>query len=61
MDKVISNGKIGVGVYQFQDRKRPSICVAEGNKVTVCGSFRNEYDADFFMSKLIEVIGLKEG
>lgn len=61
MDKVIYNGKIGVGVYQFRDRKRPSICVVEGNKITVCGSFHNEYDADFFMGKLIEVIGLKEG
>lgn len=61
MDKVISNGKIGVGAYQFRDRKRPSICVVEGNTVIVCGSFHNEHDAEFFMGKLMEVFGLKEG
>lgn len=59
MGKILTNGKIKVGVYQLQDRKRPSLCVAEGNRVTVCGTLHDAETADWFMGKLAECLGLE--
>ena len=61
MPKVISNGKISIVTHQFQDRKRPSLCVIEGNKLVVCGSFNSEENANLFMSKLAELFGFNGG
>ncbi len=61
MPKVLTNGKIKIGAYQFSDRKRPSLCVEEGNSVTVCGSFHSTETANWFMDKIAECIGQKEG
>ena len=30
---ILSNGKLSLGVYHFPDRKRPALCVNEGNSL----------------------------
>lgn len=57
MPKVLTNGKIKIGAYRFQDRKLPSLCVAEGNTITVYGHFNSIEGADKFMDKVAELIG----
>lgn len=61
MPKVLTNGTINVGAYQFPDRKRPSLCVEEGSSIVVVGSFHNTEQADWFMDKIAEIIGQKGG
>lgn len=61
MPKVLTNGKIKIGAYQFSDRKRPSLCVDEGNSIVVVGSFHNVEQANWFMDKIAEIIGQKGG
>lgn len=58
MGKVLSNGKTSIGVYQFKDRKRPSLCIAEGNKICVYGHFNSDQGADEFMEALARMIGV---
>ena len=60
MPKVLTNGKIKVGAYMFPDRKKPMICVEEGNSIVAVGSFHNKEQADWFMDKVAECIGQKE-
>ena len=37
-----TNGKVSIGSYRFHDRKRPALCVAEGNSIVVCGYFTSQ-------------------
>lgn len=60
MANVLTNGKVKIGAYRFHDRKHLALCVAEGNSIVVCGYFNNDDNADFFMNKLAELIGLRE-
>lgn len=57
MPRVLTNGKISIGAYQFSDRKRPSLCVEEGSSIVVVGSFHDAKQADWFMDKIAEIIG----
>ena len=57
MPKVLTNGKIKIGAYMFQDRKRPYLCVEEGNSICVYGHFNSVDGANRFMDKLAELIG----
>lgn len=57
MPRVLTNGKIKIGAYQFSDRKRPSLCVDEGNSIIVVGSFHDAEQADWFMDKVAECLG----
>lgn len=60
-DQYISNGTISIGAQSFPDiRKKPCICVMEGNECTVLGTFRNEECAKFFMEKLEKLTGALE-
>ena len=59
MPRVLTNGEIKIGAYRFSDRKRPALCVAEGNHITVYGYFSSFEGADKFMDKLAELIGAK--
>jgi hypothetical protein len=59
MGNVITNGKIKIGAYHFSDRKRPALCVAEGNKIVICGYFTSDYNAEYFIDKLAECVGAK--
>ena len=57
MPKVLTNGEISIGAYQFSDRKRPSLCIQKGNKVDVYGSFHNKEQANEFMNELGKLCG----
>ena len=59
MGTVITNGKIKVGVYHFNDRRKPTLCVADGNSIVICGHFSSESNAEYFMNKLAECVGAK--
>ena len=58
MGKILSNGKTSIGAYHFSDRKRPSLCVAEGNKICVYGHFNSEDSASDFMDALAKMFGV---
>ena len=58
MGKILSNGKVSIGVYQFHDRKRPSLCIQEGNKICVYGHFNSEDGANEFMEALARMFGV---
>ena len=57
MPRVLTNGKVSIGAYMFPDRKRPSLCIEEGNQIMVYGSFHNEEQASEFMNKLGKLCG----
>ena len=57
MRRVLTNGKIKIGVYKFSDRKRPALCIEEGNAIRVYGYFHNEEEANEFMEKLGNLVG----
>ena len=59
MPRVLTNEKIKIGAYRFQDRKKIALCVEEGNSIVVCGYFKSEESANFVMDKIAECIGLK--
>ena len=56
MPKVLTDGKISIGAYMFPDRKRPCLCIEEGNECVVYGHFNSSVGADEFMNKLAELI-----
>ena len=56
MGEFISNGKISIGYNTITSiRKKPCICVNEGNSYYILGTFKNEADAKFFVEKLAEL------
>ena len=57
MPKVLTNGKIKIGAYSFADRKLPSLCVEEGNRIVVYGHFNSLDGANEFMDKVVELLG----
>ena len=57
MARVLTNGKISIGAYQFPDRKRPSLCIEKGNQILVYGSFHNKEQATEFMNELGKLCG----
>ena len=59
MPLVLTNGKIKIGAYRFHDRKKIAICVEEGNEITVCGYFNKVTNAEYFMNKLGECVGVE--
>lgn len=60
MPRVLTNGKIKLGAYRFPDRKKIALCVAEGNEIVVCGYFTKLENAEYFMDKLAECVGVEE-
>lgn len=60
MDTVLTNGSIKLGVYHFSDRKRPALCVAERSSIVICGYFSSQENAEFFMKKLCECVGVRD-
>lgn len=57
MPRILTNGKISIGAYQFPDRKRPSLCIEKGNEILVYGSFHNQEQASEFMNELGKLCG----
>lgn len=61
MGKVITDGNIEIGYESFKGvRKRPCICIKEGNVVRILGTFKSNEDAEFFVDKLAEMVGAKD-
>ena len=52
---------IAFGVFNFPDRKKPSIGIREGNSITVYGTFKSDASADMFMDRLAEFLGIPSG
>lgn len=61
MPKVITNKKLSIGAYLFFDRKKPSLCIEQGAKIVVYGTFNSIEQADEFMDKLAELCGAVKG
>jgi hypothetical protein len=59
MAKKLTNGKISIGAYMFPDRKKPCLCVEEGNQCVVYGHFNTVEGADEFMDILGRMVGAK--
>ena len=59
MHNVLTDGKVKIGAYQFPDRKKPCLCIAEGNRIVVYGHFNTFDGAEEFMKKLGELVGAK--
>lgn len=57
MPRVLTDGKISIGSFKFPDRKKPCLCIQEGAKIVIYGTFNNDYSANEFMNKLGEFIG----
>ena len=61
MGMYVSNGDISIGYEIFTDiRKKPCICVKQGNECFVLGTFKNKDDAVFFVDKLATLTSAKE-
>ena len=56
MPKVLTDGKTKIGAYRFSDRKKPCLCIAEGNSIVVYGHFNSFEVADEFMDRLGKLV-----
>lgn len=50
---------ISIGAMHFPDRKKPALCIMEGNTVYVYGYFNSDDCAILFMQTLEELLGLR--
>ena len=58
MPRVLTyDGEKCIGAYKFADRKKPCLCIREGSKLVVYGTFNSDDGADEFMNKLGEFVG----
>ena len=57
MAKKLTNGKISIGAYMFPDRKKPCLCVEEGNTCVIYGHFNTVEGADKFIDILGKMVG----
>lgn len=53
-----TNKDISIGAMKFPDRKKPALCVMEGNTVQVYGYFNSDECAILFMRTLEELLGI---
>lgn len=49
---------IGIGAMKFPDKKRPALCITEGNTAQVYGYFNSDECAILFMRTLEELLGV---
>ena len=49
---------VSIGAMKFPDRKRPALCIVEGNTVQVYGYFNSDECAILFMRTLEELLGV---
>ena len=59
MPRVLTNGKIKIGAYKISNRKKPCLCIEEGNEIVIYGNFNTFEEAEEFMKKLGEFVGAK--
>ena len=61
MAKVITDGETKIGAYRLPIRKKPCLCVEQGNKIIVYGTFINKESAEDFMERLADFVGAEKG
>lgn len=60
MPRILTYGTgTDIGAYMFPDRKKPCLCIREGSKIVVYGTFNSIESADKFINKLGEFVGAK--
>ena len=59
MPTVLTDGKTKIGAYRFSNRKKPCLCIAEGNVITVYGHFNTFEGAEEFMERLGKLVGAR--
>lgn len=59
MPIVLTDGKTIIGAYRFPDRKKPCLCIEEGNSIVVYGHFNTFEGAEKFMERLGKFVGAK--
>ena len=58
MAKVLTyDGTIKIGAYKIPERKKPCLCIEQGNALTVYGTFIDNNAANEFMDKLGDFVG----
>lgn len=57
MPKVLTDGITKIGAYRFSDRKKPCLCIEEGNSIVVYGHFNTFDGANEFMERLSKLVG----
>ena len=53
----LTDGNISIGAYMFPDRKKPCLCIEEGNQITVYGHFNTAEGAEKFLTVLGQMVG----
>ena len=56
----LRRGNIAVQTMHFSDRKKPSLCIVEGNCATVIGNLRDDECAEQFWNTLEYIINIKQ-
>lgn len=59
MPKVLTDGKTKIGAYRLSDRKKPCLCIEEGNNIVVYGHFNTFEGADEFINRLGKFVGAR--
>ena len=59
MPKVLTDGKTKIGAYHFSDRKKPCLCIEEGNSIVVYGHFNTFEGGEKFMERLGKLVGAR--
>lgn len=59
MPKVLTDGKTKIGAYHFPDRKKPCLCIEEGNSIVVYGHFNTFEGAEEFVERLGKLVGAR--
>ena len=57
---MLVNGNVKIGACTLPGKKRPCLCIEEGNKVDVYAYFQSIDKAVEFMNRLADMVGAKE-
>ena len=60
MIKGITDGKTKIGAYRLSIRKKPCLCVEQGNNIIVYGTFIDEKAAKDFIDRLADLVGAED-
>ena len=55
MPRVLTNGKIKIGAYKIADRKKPCLCIEEGNEIVIYGHFNTFEGSEEFMKNSVNL------
>lgn len=57
MIRKLTDGEISIGAFNFPDRKKPCLCIEEGNQCVIYGHFNSQDAANEFMIRLGHMVG----